>query len=187
MMALRSNPFRMLLMDVRNPAPLFVTASVIVQALTAAFALGAVEGGPSDATIALLDANPGLVAQYDGDRLIAIYGVPFAIDDDPATDSDAFVDGWLFGSGEGDALVPGNVDALGVNDVDLTCADKIAIGDGLKSLYIYQQQIGGLPVYNSVVKLVVWHLEDGDKIGYAGVRLHQPSKLVAGGMDRGGR
>ena len=48
--------------------------------LAVLFASSASGGIPTAATQALLDANPGMRAMFDGERLIALYGVPFYTD-----------------------------------------------------------------------------------------------------------
>jgi len=85
---------------------------------------------PPQKTIDLLDENTGLMAAMEGDRVIALYGAPFAVrDQEPSTD--AFVAGFL----------NEYADALGVKNVTLVprkfctgkprtlCADDNDCGD----------------------------------------------------------
>ena len=52
---------------------------------------------PTAATQNCLDAYPGLQAMTQSERLVAIFGVPFATDAHPATDTDLFVANFLNG------------------------------------------------------------------------------------------
>jgi hypothetical protein len=64
------------------------------------------------------------------DRLVALYGVPFASDSDPATDTDTFVANFL----------NQHAGALGVDDCVLDLVDKINIRDKF-TVYTYRQTI----------------------------------------------
>ncbi len=117
---------------------------------------------PSPATQALLDANPGMRAMFNGERLIALYAVPFATDSDPLTNTDDFVA----------AFLTAQADALGVDNVSLVLDNKINIRNDKFTVYTYAQQIEGLLVDGSVVKIPVL-LGGTEKIGYVGIGLSQ--------------
>ena len=74
------------------------------------------------ATENCLTANPGLRAMAEGERLNALYGVTFATDADPATDTDQFVANFL--------NVQANVDAFGVDGAVLELNGSITIRNG---------------------------------------------------------
>lgn len=117
---------------------------------------------PTSATQTLVDQNSGLLPLAQEDRMVALYGVPFAVDADPATDTDAFVAEFLLQ----------NSDALGVDNVVLDLQGKINIRNDKFTIYTYTQKIENLPVHGSVVKIPVL-LGPTEKIGYAGMRLVQ--------------
>jgi hypothetical protein len=78
----------------------------------------------------LLDDHEGLQALIEQDRVIALYGVPFAENDGvPPQLVDDFVDDWLFEDSFNGK--DGHKDALGVDDVDLV-PDKFCTGQPQK-------------------------------------------------------
>ena len=115
------------------------------------------------ATRALLDANPGTQAMFERERLVALYGKPFATDNDPGTTTDDFVARFVGEHG----------DALGVENVSLVLDNRINIRNDKFAVYTYTQHIEGLPVEGSTVKIPVL-LGAQEKIGYVGIRLSQP-------------
>ncbi len=119
-------------------------------------------GTPTVATQTLLDTHPGMRAMFDGERMIALYGVPFATDNDPQTTTDDFVDAFLAEHG----------DALGVDNVDLVLRDKLNIREDKFTVYTYTQNLEGLPVHATMVKIPVL-LGGPERIGYIGIRLFQ--------------
>lgn len=139
--------------------PSLISGSVCLLVCTSV----SVAGTPTPATQALLDANSGLRAMFEGQRLVAIYGVPFATDDDPQTTTDDFVTAFLSASGE----------ALGVDNLVLVLDNKINISSDKFTVYAYIQELEDLPVHASVVKIPVL-LGATEKIGYAGMHLTQP-------------
>jgi len=82
----------------------------------------------SDDTLQLLEEHPGLQALIQGDKVVALYGVPFAGNDGtPAKSVGDFVDDWQFvDSFNGKS---GHKEALGVPDVELEFCDSIVSED----------------------------------------------------------
>ena len=118
---------------------------------------------PPPATQTLLNANPGMRVLFERQQMVALYGAPFATDDDPETDTDQFVE----------AFLAANPDALGVDGVSLRLKDKTNINDDKFTVYTYEQLMeDGLPRYGSMVKIPVL-LGSVEKIGYIGISLHQ--------------
>ena len=76
---------------------------------------------PTVATQVFLTDHPGTRMMVQRERLVALQGVPFATDADPATDTDAFVDSFLQQNG----------DALGVDMPDV-CPDRPSQGNHTK-------------------------------------------------------
>ncbi|GFO82748.1 MAG: hypothetical protein A49_23750 [Methyloceanibacter sp.] len=128
---------------------------------------------PTTATQDLLNAYPGLKALFDGDRLVALYGVPMAPPDSVTASTDEFVQ----------RFVNAYANAFGVDGVELVRDDDATanIHDGKFTVYTYHQVItspshnDALSVFNAVVKIPVMHLPDGTfKIGFVGIRLATP-------------
>lgn len=128
---------------------------------------------PTTATQGLLDAYPGLKALFDGDRLVALYGVPMAPPDSATASTDEFVQ----------RFVNAYANAFGVDGVELVRDDNatVNIHNGKFTVYTYHQVVTSSPhndalsVFNAVVKIPVLHLPGGTfKIGYVGIRLATP-------------
>ena len=117
---------------------------------------------PTLATRTFLEAHPGARAMIGGERLIALYGIPLAIDSDPGTNTDQFVD----------AFLSQHADALGVDDLVLALKGEITIRGGKFTVYTYAQRIEGLHVHASVVKIPVL-LGETETISYVGMHLVQ--------------
>jgi hypothetical protein len=119
----------------------------------------------------LLDANPGLGVCLEGEKTVALFGRPFATDDDPQSSTDEFVAQFLQGQ---------NIaSAMGVEFQDLVFKDKIVIRNGEIAVYTYVQHIEGLPVHGSSLKIPVL-LGATEKISHVGMRLaERPSAPLA--------
>lgn len=100
---------------------------------------------------------------FEGEHLVALYGKPFANDNNPGTTTDQFVSAFLTQHG----------DALGVDNVALALLNEINIRNDKFTVYTYTQYLESLPVYGSVVKIPVLLGATG-KIGYVGINLSQP-------------
>jgi Zn-dependent metalloprotease len=132
-------------------------------------------GGVSAATQTFLDTHPGTRAMFQGERMVAIYGSPFANDSNVASSTDDFVG----------AFLQQNASALGVDNPTLVLKNSIVIRNGTMKVYTYTQQIEGLPVYGSVVKIPV-HLGVTERIGYVGMHLSQtPANPLPGDILSG--
>ncbi len=155
-----------------------VAASTVLFVLIPVLCYAARPAVPTPPTQALLEQYEGLRVMVQGDRALALFGVPFAYSTGTQTTAE-FVDAWL----------AANADALGVDGVELVLEDDVFIKGGAFQVFSYSQvytQIPGetLPVDGTVVKLKVLV---GDppaslhEIGYIGMRLVHPYPLVTQG------
>ena len=134
-----------------------VSHSVLTVGVVGAFVSIASSAQPLVLTVATencLTANQGLRAMAQGERLVSLYGVAFATDADVNTNTDQFVEDFLFDNAQA------NVDALGVDDAVL----QLKVGN--------QRAVAGGAMPN------VWHMRYADARRVRGAR-----SFTAGEVD----
>lgn len=130
--------------------------------MTCCLGIAAYGATTTDQMLAYLTEHSSERATFDGKRVTSLYSSgALAVDADPTTDTDHFVDSCLAQHAPG----------LGISDLTLVLRDKINVHDKFL-VYTYTQTIGGLPVHNSLVKVPVL-LGSEERISYIGARLVQ--------------
>ncbi len=130
---------------------------------------------PTRGTRSILDAQPAVRAMMNHDRLVALYGAPLGTDDNPATDTDTFVANFL----------SQNPDAFGISPQTLQFRSKATIRNGKLTVYSYVQQIEGLEVHASLVRLPVRHGSPERLRGAATLYSMRACRCISP-LDRGG-
>ncbi|MBN4058926.1 hypothetical protein JYU10_00485 [bacterium AH-315-J04] len=114
---------------------------------------------PSAGTDLFLTAQLNRQALIDGERLISLYGAPFATNTaDAATFADNFV--------------VNNADAFGIDNCQLQRVSLYTTPSGKYSVASYEQLIDGLPVHGGLVVIPVF-LGSPKSINYAGIHLYE--------------
>ena len=100
---------------------------------------------PTAKTFELLNLHPTADAIIDEDNVKAIYGAALATKSDPDQLNQVFANNYLTANG----------DALGVENLAWVEHGSIAISNERLEVFTYRQQIEGLPVHGTVIKVVV--------------------------------
>jgi hypothetical protein len=147
-----------------NHASLIVKHLVVGLMFVVVSRAGAEIPPPSEATQAFLDERPNVVGLVQGERMVAFFHAPLEANV-TAMAPDVFVE----------SFVQNNKSAFGVNDPTLVFKEKHVIDNGRFTVYTYTQEIEGLPVFGSVLKIPFFPTAT-ERIAAANFNLTQPPR-----------